>query len=84
MIKRKILSAAVTLSAVLAIPASAQDGVLGPGSRHGLEPQPGPTYYTRGHYHEYGFAPFNESYPRSWLERSKSGGRSTARRPPAN
>jgi hypothetical protein len=84
MTKTKILSIVVILSAFIVSPVSAQDGGLGPGSRNGLEPQPGPTYYGRGYYHGYGFTPFDEAYSRSWLERSKPGGRSTARRAPGS
>jgi len=81
MTKTKILSAVIILSAATATPVFAQDGgPLGPGSRYGLEPQPGPTSYGRGYYQENGFAPFDETHSRSWLERSKPGGRSTARR----
>jgi hypothetical protein len=47
----KILGAAAILSAAIATPVFAQDlGVTGPGSRYGLEPQPGPTYDGRGYY----------------------------------
>jgi len=85
MTKSKILSVVVFLSAIFAAPAFAEEGVIGPGSRYGLEPQPGPIYYGPGYYgptyyHAYGFAPSGEYYPRSWLERSRPGGRSTARR----
>jgi hypothetical protein len=87
MTKTKRLSAVVILSVAIATPVLAQEeaGVLGPGSRNGLEPQPEPTYhYSRGLYYENGFAPFDEMHSRSWLERSKPGGRSTARRSPGN
>jgi hypothetical protein len=51
MTRRKMLSAVAILSGVIATPVFAQDGgVLGPGSRYGLEPQPGPLYYGRGYY----------------------------------
>jgi hypothetical protein len=44
----KTLSALIILSAAAATPLFAQDaGVLGPGSRYGFEPQPGPTYHGR-------------------------------------
>jgi hypothetical protein len=48
MTKMKTLSAVIILSAAVATPVFAQDaGVRGPGSRYGLEPQPGPTYHGR-------------------------------------
>ena len=85
MTNTKILRAVIILSAAFATPVFAQDGgPLGPGSRYGLEPQPGPTYYGRGDYQWNGFAPFDETHSRSWLERSKPGGRSTANRPIGN
>ncbi len=51
MTRMRVLSAAVILSAAIATPAFAQDlAVPGPGSRYGLEPQPGPIYDGRGYY----------------------------------
>jgi hypothetical protein len=49
----KTLAAIAVLSAAIATPALAQDfGVLGPGSRDGLTPQPGPTYHhAQAYYH---------------------------------
>jgi hypothetical protein len=45
MIGMKTLSAALILSAAIVTPAFAQDGgMLGPGNRNGLTPQPGQTY----------------------------------------
>jgi hypothetical protein len=50
MTKVKTLSAMIILSAAVATPLFAQDaGVLGPGSRYGFEPQPGPTYHGRAY-----------------------------------
>ena len=46
MTKMKILSAVIILSAAVAAPVFAQ---IGPGSRYGLEPEPGSTYYARSH-----------------------------------
>jgi hypothetical protein len=40
-----MLGAAVLLSATMATPVLAQEGVLGPGSRFGLEPNSGPIYH---------------------------------------
>jgi hypothetical protein len=82
--KTKMLTFLVILSTGVTTAAFAQNAILGPGSRYGLEPQPGPIYYGRGYYHEYGSVPFEEAYSRSWLERSKPGGHSTARRVPGN
>jgi hypothetical protein len=45
MTRLRIVSAAVLLSAAIAAPVMAQEAIPGPGSRYGLEPQPGPTYY---------------------------------------
>jgi hypothetical protein len=46
MTRIKTVSAALILSAAIATPAFAQDGgMLGPGSRNGLTPQPGQTYH---------------------------------------
>ena len=90
MSESRILGVAVFLSAALASPVFAQDGVIGPGSRYGLEPQPGPAYYGYGpgyypgQYQAYGFAPSEQFYAVPWFERSRPGGRSTARRAPAN
>ena len=48
----KTLTAIAVLSAAIATPALAQDsGVLGPGSRNGLTPQPGVTYHHARAYH---------------------------------
>jgi hypothetical protein len=82
----KILGVAVFLSAAFASPVFAQEAVIGPGSRYGLEPQPGPAYYGYGpgYYRAYGFAPSERFSPIPWFERSRPGGRSTARRAPAN
>jgi len=82
MTNEKTLSAVIIICATVATPVFAQDGgPLGPGSRNGLEPQPGPAYYDRGHAHLNGFAPFDEGHVRHWLEKSKPGNHSTARNP---
>jgi len=47
----KTISAVAVLAAAIATPVLAQDaGVIGPGSRYGLTPQPGATYH---HVHAY-------------------------------
>jgi hypothetical protein len=45
MTQSRMLGAAVLLCATMATPVLAQEGVLGPGSRYGLEPQAGPLYH---------------------------------------
>jgi hypothetical protein len=48
--KLTLLSATAIIAAVIAAPALAQEGgAIGPGSRYGLEPEPGPTYYDQGY-----------------------------------
>ncbi len=78
----KILSAVVLLSTAIAAPVFAQDGgVLGPGSRNGLTPQPGATHHLRGH-HRNGFAHFNKGMHRSSMaSMSRPGGRPISRKP---
>jgi hypothetical protein len=57
MTKMKTLRAVIILSAAVATPVFAQDfGVIGPGSRYGLEPRPGP-YYGRSCFQGPGFGP---------------------------
>jgi hypothetical protein len=53
--KLKLLSVAAILAATVSSPVFAQEGVIGPGSRYGLQPQPGPT--DQGDQWN-GFAPF--------------------------
>ena len=65
----KLLSTVAILAAAIATPAFAQEfAAIGPGSRHGLEPEPGPVYgqgygpeynYDRGYAPSTGFAPFD-------------------------
>jgi hypothetical protein len=55
--KLKLLGAAAILAATVSSPVLAQQGVIGPGSRYGLQPEPGPTY-DQG-YQRNGFGPFD-------------------------
>ncbi len=61
MINLKLLGLAAALTSLVAAPAFAQEGgVIGPGSRYGLTPEP-PSYYQdyQGSYPQSGFAPFD-------------------------
>ena len=71
----KLLSTVAILTVAIATPSFAQEfGAIGPGSRNGLEPEPGPVYgqgyapeylqgpqygYDRGYAPSTGFAPFD-------------------------
>jgi hypothetical protein len=68
MTKWKVLGAVAILATTIAAPVFAQgaEGVIGPGSRYGLTPQPDSAYYGQGYYdqgyHDQGrpgFAPFD-------------------------
>lgn len=79
MTKIKILGA-VAIVAALAAPVFAQDeGVLGPGSRNGLTPQPGVTHHVRSHHHWMRYRSSMASMDRT--SRSRPGGQSVARKP---
>jgi len=81
MTNMKMLSTIVFLSTAVATPVFAQDGgVLGPGSRNGLTPQPGPTHQLRGHYRN-GFAHFKGMHRSSMASMSRPGGRPVSRKP---
>jgi hypothetical protein len=89
MTQLKIVSAALLLSAAIATPVFAQDAaVTGPGSRYGLEPQPGPTYYRS--YDEFDaplLVPAYYHYRYGWYgyrDRSRPGGYSPSRNPAGN
>jgi hypothetical protein len=88
----KMAGAALLLTAI-ATPVFAQDAVIGPGGRYGLEPVPGVTYYQG-----YGYADEYDGpvvvTPRYWHDqygygfgyrnRSRVGGYSPSVNPPAN
>jgi hypothetical protein len=88
MTKMKLIGAVAFLSAVIAAPVLAQDegGVLGPGSRKGLTPQPGPTHHLRGHHNRNGFAHFSKTmrYRSSMASSSRPGGEPVSRKPAGN
>lgn len=84
MTKFKTLAAIAILSAAIATPVLAQDeGVLGPGSRNGLTPQPGHTHQLRGHHYRNGVAHFGKGmrYRSSMASSNRPGGQSVSRKP---
>jgi hypothetical protein len=91
MTRLKIVSAAALLSAAIATPVMAQEAIPGPGSRYGLEPQPGPTYY-QNYDEPYGDGPVittpryyrGDGFFYGYRDHSRVGGRSSSLTPPAN
>jgi hypothetical protein len=84
MTKMRALSAVIILSAAVAAPVFAQDaGVLGPGDRYGLEPQPGP-YHSTSCFQGPGFAQPCRGRLYGWSigrDRSRVGGMAPSLRP---
>ena len=88
----KTISAIAILSAAIATPVLAQEAIPGPGSRYGLEPQPGPIYYRT--YYQWSAPVYGaprtsedywnmENYGFSGRDRSRPGGRSPWLNPPS-
>ena len=65
MTKMKALGAVLVLSAIIAAPVFAQGiGVAGPGSRHGLKPQPGSiSRHVRVHHRRYVRGAYTQTRP---------------------
>ena len=87
----RTISAIAIVSAVIATPVLAQEAIPGPGSRYGLEPQPGRTYYRT--YNQWGAPIYGaprtsedywnmENYGFSGRDPSRVGGRSPWLNPP--
>jgi hypothetical protein len=76
----KTISAVAILATAIATPVLAQDaGVIGPGSRYGLTPQPGATYHHAPAYNMWDgsdseFRRNRENYGFSGRDRSRVGG----------
>ena len=86
MTKIKLIGAVAILSVAIAGPVLAQDeGVLGPGNRNGLTPQP-TIYHVRGHNYRNGYAHFRgmTRYRSSMASSSRPGGQPISRNPAAN
>jgi hypothetical protein len=85
MTRIKTISAIAILSAAIATPVLAQDaGPIGPGSRYGLEPQPGPTYYqSYGESDAPFLAPRHYRHGFNGRDHSRVGGQSPSLKPPS-